>query len=299
MRRTGRRLLGILLALLLLSAVLAIAVAVFLRGERGRRFAGDQIEKAVSHNIPGSLRIGSIEQFGPDLVVAKDVRFYHPNGEVVLLAQHAEVVPDWTMALQGRLGFERAAVDGGFIVLSLDPDGRLSMEAAVNAPRKPGEPDDPYGGLHYWLRSMHTQHFTTVLALANSQTYKVKDTTGFVGVRRIETRGIQVTLEHISGHIQPKLAGADLAFTSVDGWAHGKERHVAHFDTQLKVGSGDLAATLDYFDRPKTPLEIKLRKTKGLEAELLGSLLRAGALFSSAIDVEPEPKPPAEQAQGG
>jgi hypothetical protein len=285
-RRTGRLLLRILLALLLFSALSTIALAVFCRSERGRRFAAAQLEKAVSDNIPGSLRIGSIEQFGPDLVVAKDVRFYHPNGEVVLHAQYAEVVPDWSMALQGRLGFERAAVDGGFIMLAIDPDGRLSMEAAVDAPSKPGEPDDPNGGLHYSLRSMHMQHFTTVLALSSSHPYKVKNTTGFVGIRRIETPGIQVTLEHVAGRVEPDVAGADVALNSVDGWAYGKERHVAHFEVKMGVESGKLDATVDFFDRPKTPLVIKLHKTKGLEATLLSWLLRAGDLLSGDVQVD-------------
>jgi hypothetical protein len=285
-RRTGRVLMRVLLALLLLSALLTVALAVFFGSDRGRSFARTQIEKAVSGNIPGSFRIGSIEEFGPGLVVAKDVRFYHPNGKVVLHAVHAEVVPDLLMALRGRLGFERAAVDGGFIVLSIDPDGRLGMEAAVDAPSKPGEPDDPYGGLHYALRSMHMQHFTTVLALSSAQTYKVKNTTGFVGIRRIETPGIQVTLEHVAGHVEPDVVGVDVSFTSIDGWAYGKERHVAHFDVKLNAASGKLDATLDYFDRPKTPLEIKLHKTKGLQATLLSWVLRAGDVFSTDVQVE-------------
>jgi hypothetical protein len=283
----GRLVLRIVLTLLLLSAVLTVALWLFVRSDRGRRFAGTQIEKAVSSNIPGSLRIGSIEQFGPDLVVATDVRFYHPNGKVVLLAKHAEVVPDLSMALQGRLGFERAAVDGGFIVLSIDPDGRLSMEAAVDAASKPGEPDDdPYGGLHYALRSMHVQHFSTVLALSKAQTYKLQNTTGFVGIRRIETKGIQVTLEQIGGAIEPDVAGVDVRISSLNGWAHGKDTHVAHFDVDLGVAGGKLVAAVDYFDRPKTPLKIKLHKTKGLEATLMSWVLRAGDLFTGDVEVD-------------
>jgi hypothetical protein len=285
-RRIGRLVLRIVLSLLLLSAVLTAALWLFVRSDRGRRFAGTQIEKAVSNNIPGSLRIGSIEQFGPDLVVATDVRFYHPNGKVVLLAKHAEVVPDISMALQGRLGFERAAVDGGFIVLSTDADGRLSMEAAMDAPSKPGEPHDPYGGLHYALRSMHVQHFSTVFPMPKAQTYKLQNTTGFVGVRRIESSGTQVTFDQIAGQVEPDVAGADIRLSSVDGWVHGKEKHVAHFDVDMGVSSGKLVGTLDYFDRPKAPLKIKVHKTKGLEATVLTWAMHAGELFTGEVEVD-------------
>jgi hypothetical protein len=161
------------------------------------------------------------------------------------------------------------------------------MEAAVDAPSKPGErDDDPYGGLHYALRSMHVQHFTTVLALSKAQTYKLQNTTGFVGVRRIETKGVQVTLEQIGGHVEPDVAGVNVRISSVDGWAHGKEKQVAHLDVDLDVASGKLVATLDYFDRPKTPLKITLHKTKGLEATLMTWVMRAGELFTDAVEVD-------------
>ena len=281
----GRALFWTLIALLATAAALTLALSIYMRTDAGRRSAAAQIEKVVTDNIPGQLRIGSVQHVGFDRVVARDVRFYHPSGKVVLLAKHAEVVPDLAMALSGKLGFERAAVDGGFIELAIDPDGRLSLEAALDAPSEPGVPDDPNGGLHYWLRSMHTQHLTTVFALSKAMTYRVYDTTGFVGVRRIDTPGVQVTLEKISGRVEPELAGVKVKLAQVEGWARGKELHIAHFDAQLGVGSGELRSLVDYFDRKQAPLKLKIQHSDGIEGTLMSALLRVSGLLS-AVEVD-------------
>jgi hypothetical protein len=284
-RNVGRWLLRVVLAMILLSALVAIGCAIFFNTDRGRRFAADHIESFVSANIPGKLRIGSIEQFHPSMVLASDVRFYHPDGRVILLCKHAEIVPDLSMALQGKIGFESAAVDGGFLLLTIDPDGRISIESTMNAAKKPGDHSDPHGGAHYWLRSMHTQHFTTTFS-ASGHTFRLLDTLGYVALRRIETPGTQVTLAQISGKLEQEIAGAHVSFTNVDGWIHGVEKHVAHFDADTRIGDGKLAMTIDYFDRPKTPMHVQLHKNKGFEATALAWLMRAAAGFSEAIEVD-------------
>ena len=283
--KVGRWLLRVFLAIVLLSALAAVGCVIFFNTARGRRFAADHIESFVSANIPGKLRIGSIEQFHPGMVLASDVRFYHPDGRLILLCKHAEIVPDLAMALHGKIGFESAAVDGGFLLLTIDPDGRISIESTMNSPRKPGDHSDPRGGAHYWLRSMHTQHFTTTFS-ASGHTFRLHDTLGYVALRRIETPGVQVTLAQISGKLEQEIAGAHVAFTNVDGWIYGKEKHVAHFDANTRVGDGSLLMTIDYFDRPKTPMRVQLHKSKGFEATALAWLMRVAAGFSEAIQVD-------------
>jgi hypothetical protein len=284
-RRPGRWFLRIVLASVLLGALAAVGCAMFFHTDLGRRFAANRIESLVSAYIPGKLRIGSIERFGLGLVLASDVRFYHPDGRLILLCKHAEIVPDLAMALHGQIGFERAAVDGGFLLLTIDPDGRLSIEATMNAPRKSGEHSDAFGGAHYWLRNMHTQHFTTTL-LAAGQTLRLRDTRGYVALRRIETQGVQVTLARISGQLEEEIAGAHVALSRVDGWVYGKQKHVAHLDVDTRVGSGKLGMTIDYFDRPKAPLKVQLHNSQGLEATLMAWLMRVAAGFSDAIEVD-------------
>jgi hypothetical protein len=283
-RRIAWRVAQVLLALVLLIALGIAGFLLFLGTERGREYARNEIGHLVSLNIPGRLEIGSIERFNLDVLVANDVRFYHHDGRLLLRAKHAEVVPDLAMALGGRFGFERAWVDGGFIILSIDPDGRLSLEAALNYRRRPGVPDVPLSGLHYDMRSMHVKNFTTELQVSG-KTLRLVDTTGYVRVRRIETDGTEVMLDRIEGKLTPDIAGATVAFNRVDGWIHGKQFHTVHGDADLKIDSGRLKAQIDVFDRPKKPVQVHLQESKGLASTAMKWMLKAADVFTGAIDV--------------
>lgn len=269
-------------------AVLSLGAAALLtQTDAGRRFIKDRVERAVSDAIPGSFRIGALTDLGPP-VLARDVRFFHPDGREVLHAKLAEVEFDLAQALRGRLAFEHALVDGGSIVLSLDPDGRAAFEAAVDAPKRPGEPDDPDGGLHYALQSMHVQNFNVIMKLADAANYTVHDVQGFVAVRRIETSGIRVRLENIRGRVEPELLGGRTELLRVDGWIHGKERHVMRMDAKLRFGDGTLDTVVSYFDRDKTPAVIKIKKSEGTGTLISALLSLAESLFGDALEVEVE-----------
>lgn len=267
-------------------AVVAFGAAVLLtETDSGKNWLKVRVEQAVSKAIPGSFRIGALTDLGPP-VLARDVRFYHPDGRMVLSAELAEVEFDLWQALQGRLAFERAAVDGGSIVLSLDPDGRVAFEAAVDAPRKPGEPEDPHGGLHYALQSMHVQNFKVIMKLADAANYTVHDVQGFVAVRRIETSGTRVLLEDIRGRVEPGLLDKRTELLRVDGWIHGKERQVMQLNAKLRIGDGRLDTLVNYFDRDKTPAEITIKKAEGA-GELISALLSlAETLFGDTLEVD-------------
>jgi hypothetical protein len=287
LRSVVRYVLQTLLILVLLMAAALACFTLWLRGEHGRAFAAEKIGKFVSANIPGRLVVTSISRFDLDTVVASDVKFFHPNGTLILFCKHAEVVPDLGMALRGRLGFGRAVCDGGFLLLTSDPDGRLGIEATMNAARPPGVPDDdPYGGLNYHLRSMFVEHFTIVCHIIKLKSLNLRETRGLVTIRRIATQGVQVKLEGISGKVAEELAGEHFELERVDGWIHGKERQVAHFDANTKVGSASkLNLTIDYFDRPKKPVKIRVRKKEGVAATGMALLLHATDLLSGAVDV--------------
>jgi hypothetical protein len=273
-----------------LLAVLSLGASLLLTSTTGgRRWVADKIEQIVSDNVPGSLKIGELVDLGPPLV-AKDVRFFHPDGRVVLHCKDAEIVLDIMQALRGRLAFERAAVDGGRILLAMEKDGRVALEAALSEPSKPGgPPSDPHGGLHYALQSMHVQNFELQFKAAGAPSYTLHGVEGFVGVRRIESSGTYVTLEKVSAkRVEPGLLGAKTALKQVDGWVHGKEKHVLHLDAATVIGSGSLDARVDMYDRKKTPIEVVIKQSQGTAGDMVSSLLDLGSsLFGEdALKVE-------------
>jgi hypothetical protein len=276
----------LVLAVIGIAAVVSLSLSAWLTSsESGKDWIKGRLERVVSANIPGKLRIGRILELGPPLI-AEDVRFYHPDGRIVLVADHAEVAPNLLLALRGRLGFERAAVDGGRILLSPDPDGRIAIEAALDAPSKPGEPSDPNGGLHYALQSMHVQHFRVEAKLSDLADFKVDGVEGFVGVRRIESSGTQVILDRISGRVTPGLLGKRTELKQVDGWIHGKEKHAAQLTAATRIGSGDLDAKIDVYDRDKDPVEIQIKRSSGA-GDLVSSVMHfADGLFGDTLAVK-------------
>src|SRR5262249_13307198 len=155
------------------------------------------------------------------------VRFFHTDGRCLIYAKHAVITPDWNLVfLHGMLAWKQVAVDGGSVEISMDPDGRLSLEAMMNAPREPGEPLNPYGGLHYDLRGMNVQNLDVRVHLSKQLEYRVRDVSGFVRVSRIDTPGVQVVLDHIRGPIEPDIAGAKVAIEDLTGWVHGEATEV-------------------------------------------------------------------------
>lgn len=281
-RRTAAK---VVLGYLIISSVVSVALAIWLsETESGRDWVKHRIEQAVTANIPGKLTIARIVEIGPPLV-AEDVRFYHYDGRMVLQCKKAKVELDVLQALRGRLAFERAWVDGGKLVLSPDPDGRVAMEAAVDRPVKPGEPHDPNGGLHYAMMSMHVQNFRVEAKVSDLADFKVDDVQGFVAIRRIETSGTVVNLEKISGRVSPGFLGKRTEIVQLDGWVHGKMQHVAQMDARMKIGDGSLKAKLNVFDRDKQPISIEFDEAKGA-GDLVATLADfADGLFGDSLEV--------------
>jgi hypothetical protein len=268
-----------------LLAGLLIAGLYCAHTQNGRSFVGRRIERFVTANIPGRFSIGKITRLGLSHVEAQEVRFYHPDGRCVLSVDEAEVDLELADALHGRLSFERAVARGGYMLMSIDPDDRLSFEAAVNAPTKPGEANVPTSGLHYALRNMHAENLQVLMRFGSFE-FRLLEVNGVVTVQRIDTPGVQVLLSGFRASLQQEIAGAHVKIKQLDGTITGKARQVADLTTTLRVGDGDLRAQVGYFDRKKDKLKLRVLKKEGVAATTMTWLLEAIAGFSSDLHVE-------------
>jgi hypothetical protein len=274
-------------AVLLLAALACSMLAAWwcTQTEGGRAFVARRVERLVTANIPGRLQIGKLRKLDGPHVEADDVRFFHPDGRCLLLVERASVDLDLADALSGRISFRGAVADGGYMILSTDPDGRLSFEATVNAKARPGQPSDPYGGAHYAMRSMYAKHFR-VYAKLGPLDHHINGVSGYVGVRRIDTPGVQVNFERISGDIQPAIAGEHVSIAKLDGWIHGKEPKIAELVVALGVGSGELKTRVDLYDRDKDKLKLHFERKEGAEGLAVTWLMHLIAGFTSAVSVD-------------
>ena len=274
------------LGVVALCVGLAVAGLWCAKTESGRSFVARRVERLVTANIPGRISLGKITYIGwGGYIEAQELRFYHPDGRVVLRVKEAEVDLELADALNGRLSFEHAVAHGGYMLMSIDPDDRLSFEAAVDAPPKPGEPNVPTSGLHYAMRNMKAENFELMLRFGSFE-FRLLDVNGLVTVQRIDTPGTQVLLAGFRGRVQQEIAGAHVSIKKLDGTITGKAKHVADVKATLHVGDGDLSAHLDYFDRSKEKVKLRVLKKDGVEHTTVTWLMQALASFSSDLSVE-------------
>jgi hypothetical protein len=266
------------------SVLLAATALLLLYTDFGRRQLADAIEYAASDSIPGHMEIGRLTRVGFPTVV-EDLRFFHPKGQEVLHVRHAEI--DFNVAdalLRGKLSFDRALAEGGRLLLSIDPDGRPSIEAALNFASH-GPDTDPNGGLHYAMRNIRVKDLLLVMRFSEDS-YRVRDVQGLVTIRREVTPGIRVELSGIAGRVEPDVASYRIRLDRVDGWVHGKSPHVLELRAATRVGDGGrMNARVSLFDREKTPVEVTLTPVEGVQSSILALLMYARGAFSSDLDI--------------
>ncbi|HTU64056.1 MAG TPA: hypothetical protein VMF89_36570, partial [Polyangiales bacterium] len=287
MTRARRIVKPLLIALLALAALIACAGLVIAYTASGRRFVADRIASAVTGEIPGRMEIGEITQLSWLWLRAKDVRFFHPDGRLVLHVENAVVEPDLLDALQAKLSFHRVAAEGGSMLFSSDPDGRLSFEAAMDSPYRPGMPKDPKRGLHYDMRNMHVEKFKLRFPTAGFENLQVSNVRGVVHVWRLDSVGTRVRLTDVSGSVAPEIAGQKLAIKDLDLLITGAEAVVAQGKARLSIDRDSLLSIqVRYAPKHKEKLQVNVLDKEGTEATTLTWLLHAAASFSKDIKVD-------------
>lgn len=287
MARSKRIALSILVGLLALGLLLGCVGLWIGNTADGRRYLADKIEALVTDNIPGHMEIGEITEVSWLSLHARDVRFMHVDGREVLHVERAFIEPDLLDALRARLSFHRVEADGGSMLFSVDPDGRLSLEAAMDSPKRPGQPSDPKRGLHYDMRNMHVKNFKLKVQANGVSDLQVSGVKGVVHVWRLSTIGTRVGLRDISGSIAPEVAGAKLAIKQLDGLITGAEAVVADVRARVSVDRDSaLSLLVRYAPEHQQKLKVRVIDKDGTEATTLSWLMHAAASFSKDISVE-------------
>jgi hypothetical protein len=267
-----------------LVVAIAISLVVLTQTDSGRRLLADGVESVVSDEIPGWVELGELEHVGAPTVV-HNLQFFHPDGRLILLVRRAEVDFDVSGVWSGKLAFERARAEGGHLIISVDPDGRPSIEAALDFPTHGVDPD-PHGGLHYAMHDIHVEQFGLRLLLSKGMSYHVDGVRGDVTIRRELTSGTRVEMSGISGVVREEIAGAKVRLLNVGGWVHGKEPKVLHLVARTAVDDGRLDAELALFDRKDDAVELAITPVEGLDSMITALLIYARSLWEGDVEVE-------------
>jgi hypothetical protein len=284
-RATGWRRAGVIAAWCAIVLLTLLAgLALYLSTDHGQRRLADALERLVSDQIPGTMKIGQLERFGLFEPVVHELEFIDSKGARVLRLQRAEVDIDVGHMLRGRLGMHRAAVSGGEIVFEPQPDGRTSLAAALDS-ATPGS-GNPEDGFHYDMRSIHVQGLAVRVRVAGADAVTLRNTRGFVSITRETTPGVQIRLERIRGDFDQKLLGADVELLQADGEVRGKNKRLVDMQLKLRISDSKMAGRMTVHERKRLPVELELDTDGGVETSLAAMGLKLGSWFSDAVDVK-------------
>jgi hypothetical protein len=284
-RRTRLRRVGVILGCIALACIGAtVALTIAANTDWGRRRLADGLEQLVSDNIPGKMLVGRLERVGMLELLVRDLEFIHPDGTTVLHIDEADVDVDAAAMFRGRLAFHRASVSGGQILFEPEPDGRLSLEAALDS-KTPGS-GDPTGGFHYDMRQIHVQNLNVVLRLSKEEVLRLRDTRGFVAIWRTTTPGVRIRLERIAGQLDRTLLGADMKLRETNGLVRGKDERLIDLELKLLVADKQLSGKLSVSERRRPPAELTLRSDGSAESSLVAMGVKLGSWFTDAVRVE-------------
>lgn len=211
-----RRALAVIGALVALLVLAAGAGLLWLRSASGRRALARRIERAVSAEIRGSLRIGSIEAVRWDGVRATGVRFVSPAGEPVIVVDAVDLDLRWRSALRGQFHSTHARASGGRVVLRDDAHGPLSIDVTFRGrPAPGGAPSAGDAGSHLAFDRIDVRGVTLVGALAAMPAFEVRHIRCQLALREVPPHGelaLRIDDLHAAAHLETPV-GIDLRFT--------------------------------------------------------------------------------------
>lgn len=274
-------------ALVLLLLLLGTAAVFYLAGtERGRRSVADRLEDAISHEIPGSMRIGTLERIGTRELIVRDLRFLKTDGEPVLTVERVQIDADVQALLRGEIAFERARVQGGHLIIAIEPSGRTGLEEAFSE-AGPSASGDKDGGAEIQLNAIHVQDLTLTVKPSQDDLFRMRGVQGFVVVSQHGPPGVRVRLDRISGKLEkPEFLGAHADVLRADGLILGGVEHVLDIKFRAALEDDRFDAHLRYYNRDKPPtVELEFDPKEGVRTHLLALAAKARTAFSDAVDV--------------
>jgi hypothetical protein len=210
----------VLIGLAILAGVLlasAVAVAVWIRSEPGRRYVARRVERLLAAEIHGSLRIGAITEISRRGLTATNVRFAAPGGEQVIVVERADLDVRWRDLLRGKFVSSYTRASGGRVVLHDDAQGTLSIDATFQGRPSPGaqaQPSSDGGGSNVDFKRIDVSGIDLVGAIHGVPDFRVSGITCRLALRQYPPNGellLTIADLHGRGHLDTPVA-IDLTF---------------------------------------------------------------------------------------
>ncbi len=294
----GLRGLGLLLVLAVLGPVIG---GFWVRTEAGRSYASNEIQAYASSGMPGSLKIGSLDQvdFFQGLtgvrVKATEVRFLAPNGKETIHVGDADVTLDLASILGGTIAIREATASNGTVTIEMGEDKKLTIEntfgAAHKKPSWTAQESMASESVGLELRHMNARNMRVVLHSAPDESYTVVGVDGTVFVTRPKGGEFVTTeLVDVSGKLEePKFLGDTLGFSKLKGRIAMEQTPMVKISALLSLDEGTIDTRLSVDPGGKPPIKLRLSAKGDVEVELLTSAAKITSFFGSDFEIETGP----------
>jgi hypothetical protein len=200
--RTLGRIVGRVLAVIVFLVVLGVLVAgsieLWLRTPWGRDFLESRLERVLSHEIRGLMRIGGIDRYSFGTAEAHDVEFLDPRGEPVIQIPRAELGIDLGSLFSRTVRLEGARARHAVITIA---PGHGGKSTSIEETFASGRPKRGGGGgprIDIDTGAIHVEESSLVIAMGHPR-FHIENLEGFVRVSRTGDRHARVRLDRIDG----------------------------------------------------------------------------------------------------
>jgi len=288
MMRSARK---VLLTMLIVGAAALLALGALLWTEWGLARVAGWVAAGVSSGIAGTLEIAHIDELTLTQVRARGVTISDPDGRPAIEAERAIIEFSPRAFLAGRMGWERARIDGCRVRLTeREKGGKLNMEETFRSPepKKPKEEGDKEKeeGSDLDLREMATSRCVLLIEGGSLPKLRLVDLEGVMRVHVLPSGDVELRFDGYSGTIEDGLPTGVLAFRDVQGEVTPAAKRLLHFDGGGRSEGEKVEFKLDIFTKPEKKVKIG-----AVFPELSGPSLRAFAIgvwsrFSSSLELD-------------
>ncbi|AKF10749.1 hypothetical protein DB32_007898 [Sandaracinus amylolyticus] len=242
-----------LAAVALFVLALVAAARLHLSLPVGRRAAADALQAVISNEIPGSMRIGEIDELRTDYVRARDVVFTTPEGEEALRFRRIELDPDVRRFVrEGAIAVRRARIEGAMLyMIEREGEDGLGLERAFDDDDDRGsEGEDQGRGITLDLANVAFQDLDSEWRVGDAPEFHLDDASGLARFYTDDQGRIAMRFDRIRAEARteglPMNVRADIERASGrirTGW-----RQLGLFEMRIAVLGSDIDLDLHLVD---------------------------------------------------
>jgi hypothetical protein len=195
--RIGGRALAVVVFLVVLGVLVAGSLELWLRTPWGRDFLESRLERVLSHEIRGLMRVGAIDRYSLGTVEVRDLHFLDPRGEPVIQIPRAELGIDVGSLLSRKVRLQGARARHAVITIAPGHGGKsTTIEEAFAS----GRPASDGGGPRVDIDTgtIRVEASSLVIAMGHPR-FVIENLEGFVRVSRSGNRQARVRLDRVDG----------------------------------------------------------------------------------------------------